>query len=201
MEDNILQAEVRDSKGGKGNVRQLRNSGFTPGILYQDGGSIPIKVPTKDLNNFTKHYGENAILKLSLEKKEKDVFIKELQRDIVKQNIIHCDFQPVYMNKVMQVPVPIHLQGDQLVENRGGVIHRQLTEIEIEALPKDIPQFIEIDISNLDIGDKMQVSEIKHADEIKILSNPDENILSITKPRSENEIDNNEIENGADTLE
>lgn len=192
MKDNVLQAEVRDSKGGKENVRQLRRLGFTPGVLYQDGESIPVKVPTKDLRNFTKRYGENAILKLSLEKEKKNVFIKELQRDIVKQNIIHCDFQPVYMDEVMQVPVPIHLSGEQSVESKGGVIQRQLTEVEVEALPQDIPQFIEIDISNLDVGDSMKVSDIEHSSSIKILSNSDENIFSITMPKSEEEIEETE---------
>ncbi len=104
------------------------------------------------------------------------------------------------MNETMKVSVPIIIEGQHEVESRGGIIQRQLREIEIEAFPRDIPKSIEVDISSLNVGENILVGDINVADEISVLSNPDEVILIISEPSLEVEEVEDE-EEGVDLVE
>lgn len=187
MEKVVLQVESRKEKVGKNQARRLRRLGMIPGVLYQEGDSIPVQVNTKDFNNIIKRYGENGIFQLIFEGKQSQSLIKEIQRDPVGQEILHFDLQPISVKEKLQINVPIQLEGQGLIENKGGIIQRQLNDIEIEAFPNQIPQSIKIDISQLDIGDSLQVNDIEVANGVKILSNPEETVLSISKPVAQDE--------------
>lgn len=197
MKNVVLSAEERTGKI-KPNV--LRSSGLTPGVVYHEGSSVSIKVSTKELTNIIKKEGQSAIFDLSYEGKENQVFIKELQRDPVTQELLHVDLQPIAMNETMKVSVPIIIEGQHEIESRGGIIQRQLREIEIEAFPRDIPKSIEVDISSLNVGENILVGDINVADEINVLSNPDEVILIISEPSLEVEEVEDE-EEGVDLVE
>lgn len=185
MENLILVAEEREKESSKGKVKSLRGLGLTPGIVYDKGNSILIQVPTKDLINIIKKDGQSAIFDLSYNGKEDQVFIKELQKDPVTYEILHIDLQPIAMNETMKVNVPIHIEGQRKVESMGGIIQRQLREIEIEAFPRNIPKVIEVDVSDLNIGDHLLVEDLQIAGEITVLSNPQEVILLISEPSME----------------
>lgn len=189
METISLVVEKRNTIGGNGRLKELRNNGTIPGILYQEGESHPIQASFKDISGILKNYGGNAILQLDYEGKKNLVFIKEVQREPVKHELLHFDLQPIGINEKMQVFVPLHIEGQGVVESKGGILQRILQEIEIEALPQDIPRSIEIDISQLNIGDAMQVEDLKIADGIEILSQPNETVLLITEPALEEKED------------
>lgn len=187
VEKVVLQIESRKEKVGKNQARRLRRLGMIPGVLYQGKDSIPVQVNTKDFNNIIRKYGQNGIFQLTFEGKQFQSLIKEMQRDPVNQKILHFDLQPISVKEKIQIHVPIQLKGQGLIESKGGVIQRQLNDIEIETFPSQIPQSIEIDVSKLEIGDSLQISDIEVGNGVKILSNPEETILSISKPVAQDE--------------
>lgn len=187
MEKVTLTAVKRMGQVGKGKARSIRRDQHTPGILYDDGGSIPIMIATRDLSNLMKTHGQHAIFSLNLDGSNRQVVIKELQRNAVNHHLIHFDLQPISMDETMQFNIPIQVAGMDMIEGKGGIIQRQLQEIEIEALPDDIPKSINIDISNLDFGDSFQVHDIPSIEGVTILSNPDEVILTIAESRLQDE--------------
>ncbi len=188
----VLLAEERTGKI-KPNV--LRSSGLTPGVMYHEGNSISIQIVTKDLLNIIKKEGQSAIFDLSYKDKKNQVFIKELQKDPITQELLHVDLQPIAMDETMKVSVPINIEGQHQVESKGGIIQRQIREIEIEAFPRDIPKSIDVDISNLNIGENLLVGDLQVANEITVLSNPEEVILIISEPSMEaEEVDTEEVE-------
>jgi large subunit ribosomal protein L25 len=187
VENVVLIAEDRVEKAGKSRAKALRGLGLTPGVVYHDGSSILIQVYTKDLINIIKKEGQSAIFDLSYNGKSNQVFIKEIQKDPVTHELLHIDLQPIAMNETMKVNIPINIVGQHTVEGKGGIIQRQLHEIEIEAHPGDIPKVIELDISNLNIGDHMIVEDIQLKEGINVLSNPQEIILLISEPSIQNE--------------
>ncbi|WP_213818463.1 50S ribosomal protein L25 [Garciella nitratireducens] len=183
----VLQVERRDVQIGKNQTKKLRRLGMIPGNLYQEGESIPIKVNTKNLNDIIKKYGESGIFEFFFEKKRATSLIKEIQRDPVNQEIIHFDLQPISRKQKIKMSIPIQLEGQGIIESKGGVIQRQLNDIEVEAYPDQIPQSIQVDLSQLDVGDNLYVKDIKVSNEIEILSNPEEIILSIAEPATQEE--------------
>ena len=183
-----LIAEKRLHQIGKGKARTIRISGETPGVLYvEQGDSIPIKVPTKDFISLIKKHGQNAIFYLTMDGSERQVFIKEIQRDPVKNDPIHFDLQTISMNETIRLNVPIQIEGLELVEGRGGIVQRQLQEIEVEAFPNKIPKTVKVDISNLDSGDSVHVGDLEPIEGVNFLSSPYELILTIAEPRLEDD--------------
>lgn len=189
MDKVSLAVNKRNDVGGKGEKQRLRNQGIIPGVLYDNGDSHPVQVLTKDFSNILKRYGSNAILQVSYEGNSRQVFIKEVQRDPVKQQLLHFDLQPIAADEFMQLSIPIQIEGQNAVESKGGILQRQLQEIDVEALPQDIPQVIRVDISHMDIGDVLQVGDINVAEGVKILSNPDETIILVSEAAMEVEED------------
>ncbi len=164
MREIELKAEKRDVTG-KGACRKLRRDGKIPAILYGPGEkSIPLTV---DGNAFTHLHrdlkGENAIFNLKFKGgKEKKSIVKDLQRESVRNRIIHIDFEHISPRKKIAVEVPIHLIGiPKGVKEGGGVLEHILREVEIECLPTDIPEHIDVDVSGLDIGDSIHVGDLE----------------------------------------
>ena len=193
MDKASLVVNKRSGIGGKGEKRRLREQGVIPGVLYDNGGSLPVQASTKEFSNILKLHGANAILQVSYEGNPRQVFVKEVQRDPIKQQILHFDLQPIAADELMQLSIPIQIEGQGTVESKGGILQRQLQEIHIEALPKDIPKAIEVDISHMDIGDILQVSDIKVSEGVNVLSSPEETILRISEPAMDDEEDDEEV--------
>lgn len=201
MKNLVLFAEEREKKSGKSKAKSLRALGLTPGIVYDEGSSILVQVPTKDLLNIIKKDGHSAIFDLSYAGKEDQVFIKELQKDPVTYEILHIDLQPIAANETMKVNVPIHVEGQHQVESLGGIVQRQLREIEVEAFPRNIPKFLEIDVSDLEIGDNILVEDLQVGEGVEVLTSPQDVVLIITEPSMEEEEEVEEIEEEGDSEE
>ncbi|MDN5331033.1 MAG: large subunit ribosomal protein [Tepidanaerobacteraceae bacterium] len=182
-----LAAEER-KLGGKGLLNELRKSGKIPGVLY--GKNIETKavaVGAKELNKLFKTHGEGVLIDLVLGEEKYPVIIKEIQRDPLKGVITHIDFYRVSMTDKIEVDLPIILKGEPEGVKLGGVLQHQLHELTIEALPADIPEFIEVDISHLKIGDVLQVKDIKLSDKITVLDDPEEVVVTVLAPTIEEE--------------
>jgi large subunit ribosomal protein L25 len=192
MEEIILEASLREEIG-KSKLKPLRKSGFIPAVVYSEGKkTTPIKIKRKSvLRVIHEHRIENVIINLKIfgdEKRIKDtnVIIKELQRDPVKDEIIHIDFNQISLTKEIKVKVPIVTKGEPIgVKVDGGSLEHIIWELEIECLPTQIPEKIEVEVSELKIGDAIHVKDLSIPKEVKILQDPEQVVVSVAAPVKE----------------
>lgn len=184
MREIKLEAKKREVVG-KGACRKLRREGKIPAILYGPGEkSIPVSV---DEDIFTYLYrslqGGNAIFHLKLGgTKGKKTILKELQREPFSRKIVHIDFEHISPRKRITVEVPIHLAGiPKGVKEGGGTLEHILREVEIECLPADIPEHIDIDVSGLDIGNSIHVEDLE-IPKAQILIAPERSVATVLPP-------------------
>ena len=185
-----INAIVRELKG-TGASRRLRHAGKTPGILYGgDKEAISLEIDSKELFMQFRHEAFHAsILTLNLGGKKEAVILRDFQMHPVRNNIVHIDFQRINENKKISVKVPFHFINEETapgVKLEGGLISHIMTEIDISCLPKDLPQYIEVDMGALSIGDSIHLSEVKVPEGVELTTLSDENdpaITSISKPK------------------
>ena len=163
--DYIIEAEPRADKG-KGASRRLRRTGRIPAILYGAG-----KEPENISLDHNKIYHDledegfySHILTVNLAGKKQKVIVRDLQRHPAKPVVLHMDFLRVSDDQAVNMHVPLHFMGEDVcpgVKQEGGQVSHHMIEVEITCLPKDIPEFIEVDVSELKIGDSVLLSELK----------------------------------------
>jgi large subunit ribosomal protein L25 len=184
MELAHLKVEYR-SGTGKGVARRLRSIGRIPAILYGENiENMSLSVNTKELKTILeKGAGTHTVLDLEIDADNKKVsekaVIKEIQRDPLKGSYTHIDFLKIDLSKKIETSVPLIMIGESPGVKEGGVLQHGLREIEIECLVKDIPKHIEIDVSSLNIGDTIRVSDISRLDGVKFLTQDEETVISI----------------------
>lgn len=189
MEIVELRANMRTVTGKKG-ARECRQKGLLPGVLYGKGDqTTPVVVNPKELNRVLHtHAGSNVIIRLTLEEKGDDpktVVVKELQVDTIKGTMRHVDFCHISLDKKIRTTVPFHIVGEAPGIKLGGVLEHTLWELEIESLPLDIPDYVEVDVSGLNIGDSLSVADLRLPDTIKVVTEPDVAVVSMAAPRIE----------------
>jgi len=194
MQEKIaLSAEVRQQIG-KQNNKHLREQGFVPAVVYRHGKeTVSLKV-AKDALHAVLHteHGENVMIALNVTgekaKKERLVMIKEVQLDVLKNSVLHVDFHEISLTEKIKVDIPIETKGEPVgVKQDGGVLEHTMREVEAECLPTQIPDYIEIDVEALQIGDSRHVRDLPIPPGVKILSDPDLTILAVKLPHVEKE--------------
>ena len=160
-----LNAELRTDTG-KGASRRLRHANKAPAILYGAGKDPEnLTLEQKDVQYELQHEAFfTQVLELNIGGKKQDVLLRDLQHHPYKQDILHMDFQRVEAKKEMHVNVPLHFINEDIapgVKTEGGAISHLMTEVEVVCLPKDIPEFIEVDISELHMGEIVHLSDLK----------------------------------------
>jgi large subunit ribosomal protein L25 len=171
---------------GKGAARSERRQGRVPGGLYGHGeDSIVLSVDANELHRLVHTVSiENTIVDLDVSgiTQPYKVLIRELQRHPFKEEYLHIDFFHVAMDEKIRVEVPIVLQGIPTgVRNKGGVLDHQLRELEVFCLPGSIPEKIEVDVAELDIGDSIHVRDLVLPD-VEIESDPDRSVVAVLAP-------------------
>lgn len=192
MEELFLDVELRPEVG-RSKVNDLRNKGFVPAIVYAEGkDSQPVKLSHKQLFQMLhQHRLENVVIKLRLKgtdakQKERPCLIKEIQYDPVKGDIVHVDFNEISLTKAIKVGVPVVAKGEPLgVKQEGGALEHILWEIEVECLPTEIPENIQVDVSNLKIGDSIHVKDMTFPATVKVITPIDAIVLSVAAPIKE----------------
>ena len=175
---------ARRADVGKGVARKLRAGGRVPAVYYGRGeDSIPLTVSLKDLEQVIESAeGSNVIVDLKVPgdaAKDRKALIREIQRDPVAGSILHLDLQHISLTERITVEVPIVLVGVPLgVKDAGGILEHLLREVEVECLPTDIPSKLEVDVSALQIGDTLHVSDIK-VERAEILTEADRAIAAV----------------------
>ena len=189
MKRLVLNAEVREGLG-KEEARRLHRRGLIPAIVYGDKGEpIPVIVNPLDIEKILRlETGENTIFQLEVPGAEtvKQAMIKDFQLDPVTSKLLHVDLLRVSSKAKLRVTVPIVLEGEAKgVEVDGGIMEFTQREVEVECLPQDIPENITVNINGLEIGDLVRVAELKVDEKVKILSSPEQAVLSIAVPEVE----------------
>ncbi|MEK6528052.1 MAG: 50S ribosomal protein L25 [Nitrospirota bacterium] len=190
MEKVILKAAKRVGTG-KGNSRQLRSGGILPGVLYSGGSSTSIQLQKKEISKLMGSKGkEQALISIELEGDKASMsnhwaLIKDYQLDPVKNELLHVDFIEISLKKKIKLTVPIVITKEPIGVKNGGILQQQMREVKVECLPTQIPDGIEVDASSLDIGHSLHVSDLVIKEGVKILSEPQEVILSVIAPAVE----------------
>jgi large subunit ribosomal protein L25 len=192
----MIKGEARDVFG-KNASRAIRREGKVPAIFYgANTASIPLMVAKKDIVKILKsEAGENTIFKVSFNSESRDTMIKELQIDPVTDELLHVDLYQIAMDKAIRVSVPVIPVGEAVgVKSEGGFIDFMNREIEIECLPKDIPEHIEIDISSLHVHQSVKVEDFRPPEGVEVVTEPDTVLILIDVPQKEEIIEEVEEE-------
>ncbi len=178
-----LKAEIRNNVGRR-NCNKLRASGYVPGVIYgNEEDTKAIKLETQELNRILNKYGSTGTIEIELQGEAVPVLIKEVQRHPIKDIVLHTDFQKLSADKKVRLRIPVVIQGRESVEAAtSGVIEQQLMEVELQCLPKYIPQYITVDVSNLNFGDVIKLSDLDIAkdENYELFTDLDELIVSLT---------------------
>jgi large subunit ribosomal protein L25 len=176
-----LQVSEREGRGSA-DARRLRKAGFIPGVLYGKGkSSYAICVPERDLRRvLTGQGGLHAILDVVLEgqKSTHASILKDYQQDPIRGHISHIDLQEVRLDQPIQASVNIQLVGEPAGVKEGGVLSQVQREINVEALPMEIPEHIDLDVSGMEIGDTLRLVDLRPMEGVTYLDNPEETVLA-----------------------
>ena len=190
MEKLILKAEKREINGKK--VRSLRKRGFLPAIIYgHKVKNISLKIPLADFEKTYKKAGESSLIELKVDKgPSRPVLIHDVQFDKVKGSILHADFYQVKMKEKITSSVPLEFIGkSKAVEEKEGVLIKNLDEMEVECLPAHLPKSIQVDISKLNtFDDVILVKDLEISKEVKVLADKEDIVAKVQAPRTEEEL-------------
>jgi large subunit ribosomal protein L25 len=196
MAEQKLVANKRDD-AGKGVARKLRAAGRVPAVLYGRGADPqPLSVDARELGHVM-HGGANVLIDLVVDGEQHLAMPREVQRDHIKGRYWHIDFFAVSRTEKITVEVPIRLVGESSGVKMGGVLEHHLWDVEVECLPTDVPDAIEADISALEIGDSIHVSDLRAPDGAVIISNPEESVVAVAQPQAPVEAEEGEAVEGA----
>lgn len=196
----VLMAEPREIHGKK--VKRLRREGLVPGVVYGPvlNETVSVSVNEREFRKFYMAHGHSTIFTLTWDGGKQPVLIREVQVDPVRQDMLHIDFFAPNMKVVLRQSVPVSLHGGSDDIEAGGVLQHVLNELEVEALPADLPSEIHIDISGLTaVGDSLHVRDIAAPENVTIVTDPDATIASVILQAVEEEpAEEEEGEEGAE---
>ncbi len=180
--ERISITAYRREATGKGAARSLRRRGELPAVIYRAGRSEPIRIPAGEFIRLLKRTkGENILINLRFPDGDRLAVIKDYQLDPVTGELLHTDFQEVLLTEAVRVTVKVITKGiPKGVKEQGGILQHLLREIEIEALPDRMPGHIEVDVSELTVGQSIHVRDLKPEEGIKIITDPEEVIATVT---------------------
>jgi large subunit ribosomal protein L25 len=188
MAEITVSAEGR-SDFGKNASRRLRHRGMVPAVVYGGGGeNISVAVDPKALHRVLhSEAGRNAILKLDIAGQgATNAILKSWQVDPVRENFIHADFYRIAMDVALRVTVPLAVRGEARgVKTDGGILELVLRQIEVECLPADIPERIEVDVTDLGLNQALRVSDLPVTAKVKVLQNPDQVVIHVIAVKEE----------------
>ena len=189
-----LKAQSR-KETGKGVARSLRRQAQIPAVFYgREVEPVPLALDVREVERLiSSAAGENVLIDLKIDNdgsaQSHRAMIKEIQVDPVKQTILHVDFYAISMDKKIALEIPITLIGAPVGVDEGGILQQVGRTIEVSCLPDQIPDAVEVDVSNLDIGDSLHVSDLQVPGGIEILAEERLTIATVVPPVKEEEIE------------
>jgi large subunit ribosomal protein L25 len=183
---------------GSAESRRLRKQGLIPGVLYGREKPVSISIPERDLRSaLTTKGGLNAVLDVVVEDgKAHSSVLKEYQQDPVRGLITHVDLQEVRLDQPIHATVPVHVTGEAVGTKEGGVLSQVTNELNVEALPMEVPEHIDADVSALELGDSLRLSALNLPQGVTALDDPETVIATVTQPMREEEPEEAELAEG-----
>jgi large subunit ribosomal protein L25 len=175
---------------GKGAARTLRREGLVPGVIYGHAREPQsLSLDAHELSRLLERISyENTVIELSLDGAMARTLIREIQRDPIKRSVLHVDFQELVAGEKVTVNIPIVLTGTAIgVRQSGGILSQIRTELECRVDPANIPNRIEFDVSELNIGRSVHVSELTIPEGVEVLDEPDATVAVVAAPKEEKE--------------
>lgn len=192
MELQALKATTREA-GGTDRARRVRKGGTVPAILYGGGGKpVCLGVDLRDFQRLVQGKGaEHAVVQLEVDDKPQlssPALLKAVQHHPLRGDVLHVDFQRIRLDEKITTMVPIVITGQATGVVEGGVLDRPLRELEVECLAADTPEQIEVDVSELDIGDSVHVADIAVPADVTIVTDTQRTIAAVLAPRIVREV-------------
>lgn len=187
---SMLKAKIR-KEPGKGN-QALREQGFLPAIVYgPEIENLPLKVRLQEFNGVYQESGETSLVSLEVDDQTFKVLIHDLQYHPVTDQFIHADFYQPLLGEEVTATIPLSFIGEApAVEDLGGTLVKNISEIEVQALPEELPREIKVEVGKLEtFQDEVLVKELKVKPEIEIQRAPEEIVASVVPPREEEEVE------------
>jgi large subunit ribosomal protein L25 len=184
MQQTTVKVKPRDAAGRRA-VKRLRSTGGIPGVIYGKdfGEPLPVEVDAKDLRAALSGHGGGAFLNLEIEGRgSTPAIIQDRQLDVVSKRLIHIDLHAISLDEEVEAHVPLVIVGTPAGVKEGGIMDFLLREVTIEALPQDIPDRIEIDVSGLNMFQSVHARDIVAPHGVKIAEDPDEMVVTILPP-------------------
>lgn len=188
---------------GRGPVRRLRASGKVPAVIYGKSGSRPLTLEEPQLRKLMRAIsGAAAIVKIKDDANNESLsIIQEVMRDPVTDRFEHVDFHEVSATEKMHAVLPVHIKGEAAgVKNENGVIDFVAHQVDIECLPKDLPEFIDLDISSLSVGESIHIKDLPSISGVKILNDAESVVVACVAPTKVEEAESAQ-EEGEETPE
>ena len=185
---------------GKSGAREVRKEGNIPAILYGQGDDpVPLVVRPEELKRaLSNSAGLNTVLELEIDDSEspakKFSMVREIQKDPIKNRVIHLDFLAIDMKKSVRVKVPVSTRGRSEGERRGGRLEKLMRTVDLECLPDDIPDSIEIDVTDLDIGDFVDIAGLSLGEGVQPVRDGSEKVVHVISQRAAEAADEPEAE-------
>ena len=183
MEKYVLEAKKREIIGKQ--VKALRREGLLPAVIYGSGiEPMPLTLNTGEVRQTLSVIGANTLITLKIGKKEYLVLVRDLQREVIKRDLLHIDFQAVSMEETITTNVPVLVVGEApAVKELNALLVTSLDFLQIEAKAKDLPDTISVDISELvEIGDHIQVKDLFISGDVKILDDSELTVVVVAAP-------------------
>ncbi|MDR7537736.1 MAG: 50S ribosomal protein L25 [Armatimonadota bacterium] len=190
MERVTLEARVRHGLG-KGAARSLRRDGFVPGVVYGRGRqprAVAVEARALDAALHT-HAGRNVLIDLDVVNggdgagEPTTVIVKDTQRDIFHRRLLHVDFHAISLTDTIEMSVPVVLKGTAKGVSEGGILEHHMREVRVECLPTQVPDEIVLDVTDLLVGRSLHAGDLRVPEGVKLLSSPDEVVVTCLAPR------------------
>ena len=183
MERFVINAATRKETGKK-YAKALRAEGKIPAVAYNENGEATmLEIASSEFEKAWRSITKTTLVTLKIDGAENSALIKDTEYDILSDKVLHADFHVVSGNKATKAKMKIHLSGTPAGVLKGGFMVKHVPEITVKALPQDMPEFIEADVSKVEIGQKLTFADLSLGDKVTVISNPASVIISIAPPK------------------
>ena len=181
-----LKSIIRQGKQTRSDLKKLRNTGKVPAVVYGYGTkNTSVKVDEVEFIKVIREVGRNGVIDLGVGSKTIKVMVSDYQFDPLKNQITHIDFLAINMTEERTVDVPVQLVGEAVGAKEGGVVEQPLFDLQVTATPENIPESIEVDITDLQINDSYSGGDIKVSGDFTIENDPEESVVTVVPPTDE----------------